>query len=129
MIGYVILGTNDLVRAAAFYEALLAGGDDVRLLDTSALVAWGKDWDRPVLAVARPSDGEMATPGHGGLVALVQSSRAQVDAIHARAIALGATDDGAPATRGEEGDQSYYAGYCRDLDGNRLCLFFVGAAA
>jgi predicted lactoylglutathione lyase len=57
---------------------------------------------------------------------MVQTSRKTVDALHAKALELGAEDDGTPALRGEEGDQGFYAGYVRDPDGNRLCLFFVG---
>lgn len=127
MIGYVILGTGDLPRAARFYDAIMAPNGAKRLIDTGSMIVWGKNWDQPMLGVAVPEDGRPASPGHGSLVALVQTGRARVDTLHAKALAHGATDDGAPATRGTEGDQGFYAGYLRDPDGNRLCLFFLGA--
>ncbi|CAN5336636.1 VOC family protein [soil metagenome] len=127
MIGYVILGTSDLGRAAPFYDGLLGAEGAKRLIEAEGMIAWGKNWDKPMVAVAVPEDGAPATPGHGNLLALVQTSRARVDKLYAKAMALGAADDGAPAVRGAEGDQGFYAGYVRDLDGNRLCLFFLGA--
>ncbi|MET0137677.1 MAG: VOC family protein [Sphingobium sp.] len=126
MIGYVTVGTNDLARAAQFYDGLLDHVGEKRLIDTAGLVGWGKSWEQPIFAVATTTDGSPATPGHGAVVALVQGSRKAVDRLHAKALGLGAVDDGAPASRGEEGDQIFYAGYVRDLDGNRLCLFHLG---
>lgn len=129
MIGYVMVGTNDLARAADFYDALLAQVGEKRLIDTAEMVAWGRTWEQPLFAVGLTSDGVSATPGHGTMVAMVQASRAHVDKLHARALALGAEDAGTPAVRGEEGDQGFYAGYVHDPDGNRLCLFFLGPKA
>jgi catechol 2,3-dioxygenase-like lactoylglutathione lyase family enzyme len=127
MIGYVAVGTNDLARAGAFYDGLLVGVGEKRIIDTDALIGWGKDGVQPMFIVMRPSDGEPAQPGHGPVVAMVQSSTAQVDKQHARALKLGGVEESAPAFRGQEGDQGFYAGYCRDPDGNRLCLYFLGA--
>lgn len=126
MIGYVTLGTNDLARAARFYDELFAVGGEHRLIETPGFISWGQNWDQPMFSIARPPDGAAATAGLGTLVALVQSSRHMVDRVHARAIELGAADDGAPAARAHEGDQDFYAGYFRDPDGNRLCVFHVG---
>jgi len=72
--------------------------------------------------VALPYDGKPATIGNGCMVALVVDSTAKVDALHARALALGASDEGAPGPRGE----GFYAGYFRDLDGNKLNFFCMG---
>ncbi len=126
MIGYVTVGTNDLARAAAIYDALLGEAGEKRLIDTAEMIAWGKTWEQPLFAVGTTGDGTPAAPGHGTLVAMVQTSRANVDRLYARAIALGAEDSSAPALRGEEGDQGFYAAYVHDPDGNRLCLFFLG---
>lgn len=126
MIGYVTVGTNDLPRAGRFYDDLLGRAGEKRLIDTPDMIAWGKTWEQPMFAVSQPSDGVAAAPGHGVMVAMVQASRSDVDIVHAQALALGAEDAGAPGLRGEEGDQGFYAGYLRDLDGNKLCLFFLG---
>jgi predicted lactoylglutathione lyase len=63
------------------------------------------------------------------MVALVLKERRQVDALHAKALALGGTDEGAPGVRGSEGPQAFYGAYFRDLDGNKLCAFRIGPAS
>lgn len=122
MIGYVTLGTNDLPRAVAFYDALLAELGARRLWEFDRGIAWGTAKDKPSLAVMKPFDGNAATVGNGVMVALVVDSRDKVDRIHARALALGGKDEGAAGPRGE----GFYAGYFRDLDGNKLDVFCMG---
>ncbi len=122
MIGYVTLGTNDLPRAAAFYDALLAELGAKRLWDSPSGIGWGIGMDKPALAVMRPFDGQPATHGNGTMVALVVKQPAQVNMLHAKALALGATDEGAAGPRGG----GFYCGYCRDLDGNKLNFFCMG---
>ena len=117
MIGYVTLGTNDLPRAAAFYDALLSGIGAGRFMDSDRFVAWAVAPDKPALGVILPYDGKAATVGNGTMVALVVDSNAKVDAMHAKALALGGKDEGAPGPRGDSG---FYAAYFRDLDGNKL---------
>lgn len=122
MIGYAMLGTNDLPRAAAFYDALLAEVGIKRMMDFGKSIAWGVAWDKPALGVGMPYDGKPATVGNGVMVALVMDSKDKVDRLHAKALALGGTDEGAPGPRGE----GFYAAYFRDLDGNKLNAFFMG---
>ena len=71
MIGYTTLGTNDIAKAAAFYDALFAEVGATRLLDMDNLVGWGTGMDRPMVAVIKPYDGNPATVGNGVMVALV----------------------------------------------------------
>lgn len=123
MIGYVTLGTNDLNRAAEFYDALLDEIGAGRFMETDTFVAWAVAPDKPGLSVTRPYDGNAATVGNGLMVALVVDSREKVDALHRKALALGGTDEGAPGPRGEGG---FYAAYFRDLDGNKLNAFCMG---
>jgi len=120
MIGYVTLGTNDLERAAKFYDALLGEIGATRMMESDRFVAWAVSPKQPSLGVAKPFDGKPATVGNGVMVALVVDSAAKVNALHAKAMALGGTDEGAPGPRGEGG---FYAGYFRDLDGNKLNAF------
>jgi predicted lactoylglutathione lyase len=122
MIGYVTLGTRDLARAGAFYDALLGSMGAKRLWELDRGIAWGVSMTSPSLGVLLPFDGEPATVGNGVMVALVVDSRAKVDALHAQALALGGTDAGAPGPRGE----GFYGGYFRDLDGNKLNFFCMG---
>ena len=122
MIGYVMLGTNDLPRAAAFYDALLAEIGAKRLMDFGTSIAWGVSMDKPALGVGTPWDKKPATVGNGVMVALAVNSREKVDQVHRKAMELGARDEGAPGPRFD----NFYAGYFRDLDGNKLNVFFMG---
>jgi catechol 2,3-dioxygenase-like lactoylglutathione lyase family enzyme len=120
MIGYVTLGTNDLPRAAVFYDELLSLMGAGRFMDEDTFIAWAVSPDVPAISVTKPYDGKAATVGNGTMVALAVKTTKQVDAIHAKALELGGTDEGAPGPRGESG---FYAGYFRDLDGNKLNAF------
>ncbi len=122
MIGYITLGTSDLKRAATFYDALLAEVGAKRHMESEKFVAWAVRPDLPALGVIVPFDGRAATPGNGTMVALAADSTDVVDRVHRRAMSLGAKDEGAPGTRG----QGFYAGYFRDLDGNKFNVFFMG---
>jgi catechol 2,3-dioxygenase-like lactoylglutathione lyase family enzyme len=122
MIGYVTIGTNDLLGAAAFYDALLGEVGAKRMMETDQFIAWSVRHDAPGLGVTKPFDKKPATVGNGVMVALEAGSAAKVDALHRKALQLGATDDGAPGPRGE----GFYAGYFRDLDGNKLNFFYMG---
>lgn len=123
MIGYVTLGTNDIERAAKFYDALLAEFGAKRIMETDRFIVWGTGPNATSLSVIKPFDGQPATVGNGVMVALYVDSQAKVQTIYDKALALGATDEGAPGPRGDGG---FYAGYFRDLDGNKLNAFFMG---
>ena len=123
MIGYVILGTNDLPQAASFYDDLLGVIGLKRQMDFGERgYGWGANMDAVMLCVMTPFDGNPATVGNGTMTAISVDSRNEVDLIHARAIALGAKDEGAPGLRDIGGD-GFYAAYFRDLDGHKLDVF------
>lgn len=129
MIGYVTLGTNDIDKARAFYDALLGEVGAKRIMEfDNGFTMWGVSFDKPGLAVTLPYNGEPATVGNGVMPALVQDKRAKVDRLHARALELGGSDEGAPGVRGEEGPQAFYGAYFRDPEGNKLCAFKMGPA-
>lgn len=123
MIGYVTLGTSDLARATKFYDALLAEIGAKRALEGERFVSWSTSDQGASLGVILPFDGKPATVGNGTMVALAVDSPAKVDALYQKALALGGTDEGPPATRWG----SFYAAYFRDLDGNKLNAFHFGA--
>lgn len=122
MIGYVTLGTNDMARASGFYDALFAVVGGKRLMDMGAFISWGTQMGSPMLAVTKPYDGKPATVGNGVMVALQVDSKEKVNQLHAKALALGGKDEGAAGPRGD----GFYAGYFRDLEGNKLNAFFMG---
>jgi predicted lactoylglutathione lyase len=76
------------------------------------------------VGVIKPIDGKPATVGNGSMVALAVQSPAQVDRLHKLALELGGKDEGAAGPRGD----SFYAGYFRDLDGNKLNVFCMPSA-
>jgi catechol 2,3-dioxygenase-like lactoylglutathione lyase family enzyme len=128
MIGYTMVGTNDLPRATGFYDAVFKAVGVGQLMNMAKGMAWGTEWTAPMFAVTLPYDEAPATPGNGTMIALVFDTRAKVDAVYKAAIAAGGRDEGPPGVRGEEGPQAFYGAYFRDLDGNKICAFRVGPA-
>ena len=120
MIGYVTLGTNDLARATGFYESLLGEIGASRLMEGDTYVIWSCSPTTPGLGVIKPYDKNPASVGNGSMVALIMDSKEKVDRLHRKALELGGTDEGAPGPRGSD---AFYAGYFRDLDGNKLNCF------
>jgi catechol 2,3-dioxygenase-like lactoylglutathione lyase family enzyme len=131
MLGYTTIGTNDIDRARAFYDAVLGeiGARRVMEFPENGFTLYGTGGRSPGLAVTRPYDGEPAQPGNGAMPAISVDAREKVDRVHARALALGGSDEGAPGLRTPEGDRAFYGAYFRDPDGNKLCVFCIGAAA
>lgn len=122
MIGYVTIGTSNLDAAKKFYTDLLADLGAKVLLDVGRLAMIGSGMDKPMLAVCTPYNDEAPSPGNGNMVAIPGGSREGVDKLYHKAIALGATEEGAPGER----MPSFYAGYLRDPDGNKLAFFHMG---
>ena len=120
MIGYVTLGTNDIERAAAFYDELLAVYGAKRGMQSDKMILWSSSKPgRPSLGVIKPYDKNAASVGNGTMGALGIDDPAKVDELHKKALALGGKDEGAPGSRGG----GFYGAYFRDLDGNKLCVF------
>lgn len=121
MVGYVTLGTSDLDRAVGFFDALLGELGAKQIMNDGRLVMWAKEMGQGMLAVCKPHDGNPASVGNGVMVALSVDSPEAVAKLHAQAIALGGTDEGAPGER----MKGAHFGYFRDLDGNKLCAFCI----
>lgn len=123
MIGYVTLGTNDLARAAKFYDAIAAELDTSRMMDYDGFIAWGKPGGAAGIGLTKPFNGNPATVGNGVMVAFEAKDKDQVHRLYEIALANGGTCDGPPGPRGDGG---FYAGYFRDPDGNKLNAFIMG---
>ena len=123
MIGYVTLGTNDLARAAKFYDALAAEMGVGRRMDFETFIAWGSPGCGAGIGLTKPFDGNVATVGNGVMIALEAKDKDQVHRLYDIALAHGGTCEGPPGPRGE----TFYAGYFRDLDGNKLNAFLMTA--
>ena len=120
MKGYITVGTNDLTRSATFYEALFAELGFTRQREYPGRAVYFGTEDDIQLVVITPADGQPATTGNGTMVALNVDSQEQVQRLHARAISLGASDEGKPGPRGSD---TFYGAYFRDPDGNKIAFY------
>ncbi len=119
MLGYTTIGTNDMDRAVTFYDSLLAEVGAKRLMDMDRIKFYGTSPDAAMLAICIPHNEEAQNCGNGNMVAIPGGSRDGVDKLYAKAMELGATDEGEPGER----MPVFYGAYVRDLDGNKLCFF------
>jgi catechol 2,3-dioxygenase-like lactoylglutathione lyase family enzyme len=121
-LGHATVGSNDLQKAKAFYDALLESAEIAPLFEhPSGGRVYGKDGS-PFFVVLGPYDKRPATVGNGSMSAFRFDTRGEVDAFHTKALALGGADEGAPGERAPK----FYMSYFRDLDGNKLCAFNLG---
>ena len=121
MIGYVTLGTNDLKRAAKFYDAIGKEMGVGRFMEMENFIAWGEAGGAAGIGLTKPFDGKAASVGNGVMVALAAKDKAQVDRIYKLAMSMGAKDEGPPGPRSD----NFYAAYFRDPDGNKLNAFVM----
>lgn len=119
MLGYVTIGTTDMDRAVSFYDALLAEIGGKQLMGMDRIKFYGTSPDAAMLAICIPYDEQPPQCGNGNMVAIPGGGREGVDRLYAKAIELGATDEGEPGER----MPIFYGAYVRDLDGNKLCFF------
>lgn len=120
MIAYATIGSKDLPRASAFYDALLGELGAKRAMESDRFVAGAAAPGTPMFGVCQSFNKDPACSGNGGnggIVALAVSGPAQLEAVHAKALELGGTDEGAPGPRG---GGAFNCGYFRDLDGNKI---------
>ena len=118
MFTHVVVGSNDLDRAQAFYDAVMGElgiGAGLRMEDRIFYRS-----PTGTFAVCKPIDGNPATFANGGTIGLAAPSDEAVAAAHAAAMKLGGTDEGAPGIREKAGA---CGAYLRDPDGNKLCFF------
>jgi len=125
MIGYVTMGTDDLERAAKFYDAIAAELGTSRMMEWPGFIAWGTPGGGAGIGLTRPFNGEAASVGNGVMVALEASSRDQIHRLHDIALANGGLCEGPPGPRSE----GFYAAYFRDPDGNKLNAFLMEQGA
>ena len=122
MIGYVTLGVSDMDRAKAFYSELLGEMGAKELMAMDRIAFFGESMGSPMLSVCVPFDENDAAPGNGNMIAIAPGSRENVDKMYAKAMSLGASDEGAPGER----MPTFYGAYFRDLDGNKVCFYQMG---
>ena len=119
MLGYATIGAKDLDRACAFYDALLAEIGAKQLMGMDRIKFYGTGMDAAMLAICVPYDEQDQHCGNGTMIAIPGGNREGVDKLYAKAIELGAADEGEPGER----NPVFYGAYVRDLDGNKLCFY------
>ncbi|WP_407154277.1 VOC family protein [Bradyrhizobium sp. STM 3557] len=117
MIHHVSLGTNDVARARAFYDPLMALIGFRVLKSSSRAVHYGAS--DIVFSLETPADGRPASAGNGVHVAFQAPDRETVRRFHRTAIENGGSDDGAPGIRAQY-NANYYGAFVRDPDGNKI---------
>ncbi|MFK7729988.1 MAG: VOC family protein [Pseudomonadales bacterium] len=122
MLGYITLGSNQFDKAASFYDSLFELCGATRLMELEGFILWGTSMEVAAVALSKPFNGEAATVGNGVMAGIKTDSKEAVDALYKKALELGGTDEGEPGPRGD----GFYAGYFRDLDGNKLNAFYLG---
>ncbi len=122
MLAYVTLGSNDVEKAKAFYDALMPELGAKRVFDNGRLYFYGSGPGQPMLAIGGPYDENAASCGNGVMPALSAPDNATVDKVYKKAIELGAKDEGEPGNR----MPTFYGAYFRDPDGNKICVCKLG---
>lgn len=124
MIHHVSVGSNDLARAKAFYDALMPELGLRLIKQSDRILAYGLT--EVIFSIERPLDGQRASSGNGTHVAFHAGHRNAVDACHAAGLAHGGQCDGPPGIR-ERYDPHYYAAFLRDPDGNKIEILTFSA--
>jgi predicted lactoylglutathione lyase len=123
MITSTRFGTKDLARAKAFWAPIAEMVGAKQIYDRETMIAF-RGAEGSMLLIGIPLSGAHEV-GNGNMAGFQCSSRALVDAVHAKALELGGTDEGAPGVRGDD-PNGFYGAYFRDLDGNKLTAFRFG---
>tara|TARA_B100001250_G_scaffold18903_1_gene16275 strand:+ start:86 stop:472 length:387 start_codon:yes stop_codon:yes gene_type:complete len=118
VIGFVMVGTNDLEKSSNFYDSVLVHLNLKKVAITERYIGYGhsSDDDNVKFYITKPHNKETATFGNGSMVALSADTKQAVDKFYKTALENGAVDEGKPGIRS---DGNYY-GYIRDLDGNKI---------
>ncbi len=122
MFTHIVVGSNDLDKAAAFYDAVLGplGLHRQENASTDRLVYVGTE--AGAFLVKRPLDGQSAQAGNGGTIGFRAASSAAVDAFYAAGLVAGGQDEGPPGQR-PSGERMTYGAYLRSPEGHKICAF------
>ena len=120
MIGFVMVGTNNLNKAISFYDVLLETINLKRIVTNEKYAGYSSNENPEIIEfyVTNPANKEKATYGNGTQISFLVNSKDTVDKFYNLGIKLGGKDEGAPGIRSSD----YYC-YLRDLDENKVCAF------
>jgi len=120
--GFVMLGTNDLVSSAKFYDAIFVPLDFIQVIATEKYIGYAKknNLNDIEFYITKPSNKEPATYGNGTQISFLAESKKKVDEFHAIGLKNGGINEGLPGIRSRD-----YFAYVRDLDGNKICAYSI----
>ena len=119
MLGYTTIGVTDMAAAEAFYGDLLGEIGCAQLFGQDRIKFYGNG-QGAMLAICIPYDEQAPHQGNGNMIAIDAGNRETVDKLYAKAISIGASDQGEP---GERVPGVFYGAYVRDPDGNKMCFY------
>ena len=125
MIGFVMIGTNDLKKSSLFYDVVLSELDLIKVLTNERYIGYAEKNTPKIiqLYVTKPYNKELATNGNGTMIAFLAKSKDQVNKFHEVALNNGALNEGLPGPR-PSGALEYYC-YIRDLNNNKICVYCI----
>lgn len=125
-IDYIMIGSNDLARSRAFYDAVMPHLGGVLEHDYAGITFGYEIGGGTTVWVSHPHNQEAAVPGNGSMPGLACATQEAVDAAHAAALANGGTNEGDPGPRPLYGPD-FYGCYVRDPDGNKMAFVLAKA--
>ena len=125
-LAHVTFGSNDLVRGARFYDAIMGEYGGGRAFEHEASIGWAFPDGGPSIGICTPYDGNAANFGNGTMFAVMARDEDQVRRVHAAALANGGSNEGDPGPRPQYGPD-FYGAYVRDPDGNKMSFVYFGA--
>lgn len=127
-IDYIMIGSNDLARSRAFYDAVMPHIGGVLTHDYGDITFGYTTAGGTSIWIARPYDQQAAVPGNGSMPGFGCASHEAVAAAHAAALANGGSNEGDPGPRPIYGPD-FYGAYVRDPDGNKMSFVLAGTLA
>ena len=120
ILGFVMVGTNDLANSAKFYNAIFLPLSLKLVLTTDRYIGYAqkKNLKEIKFYITKPVNKKLATYGNGTQISFLVDKKIIVDEFHLLGLKNGGTNEGSPGIR----SGNYYA-YIRDLDGNKICVY------
>ena len=122
MFSHIMIGTNNLDKAKAFYDKVLGAlGVPGHFQDRHRIFYRHKD---NTFSVSQPINGEPASAPNGGTIGFACDSPEQVEAWHAAGLEAGGVPCEDPPGVREGAAGKLYLAYLKDPDGNKLCALY-----